>query len=346
MSSSYIPDLVSTLIGTLNGGLWKKIATELVTINLGGVDTHLDPLNLGNLAFTMAGDGCHRVDPPCTWTAPWNCAVPTSNGGQSGYAALQSVGGLSNAQADQANSSVVVTCTGPEVGYVTVTIPMSTVVTANCAYGFTLGIYVPWTPCLTGNFNPSLSSGATVDVVVTIPFTATLFNSSTALDLSNCTLKIQNIRNMTIVDQIENGFHIAMDAVTLGIFAIGAVWNNTFAPLFNDLRAKISNVLNNSVLTLVPSNVLANAAVSLLGNPLVLPITGDLCPASARVAAVRLHTYGGGGGYGGGWGGSYGGGPHSWPYQVYDVPVCNGIHSCTDRSVAGAQCNVICSRLS
>lgn len=291
MSASYIPDLVSTLTSTLNGGLWKKIATELITINLGGVDTRLDPLNLGNLAFTMAGGGCNRVDPPCSWTAFWNCAVPPSNGGQSGYASLQSVGGLSNAQADQANSTVAVTCTGPEAGYVTVTIPMSTVVTANCAYGFTLGIYVPYVPCLTGNYTQSISSGATVDVVVTIPFTATLFNSSTALDLSRCTLKIQNVRNMTIVDQIEHGFRIAMDVVTVGIFAIDAVWNSTFAPLFNQLRGKIADVLNNMVFPLIPSNVLASAASSLgqSFNPLVLPITGNLCPAS-RASRMRRNN--------------------------------------------------------
>ena len=309
--SSYIPTLVSTLVGVMNGGLWKKIATQLVNINLGGVNTTLDPLNLGNLAMTSAGGGCNRVDPPCSWSAPWNCAIPPSNGGQSGYAGLQSVGGLSDAQADQANSSVAVTCTGPEVGYVTVTIPMSTTVTANCVYGFTLGIYVPWTPCLTGNFSPSFSSSATVDVVLTIPFKTTWASTSTALDLSQCTLKIQNIRNMSIVDQIENACHIAMDAVTLGIFAIDAVWNGTFAPLFDDLRAKIDDVLDNDVLTLVPSNVIANFASSLgpTFNPLVLPITGDLCKQSnfSRVSHAVRRGGGGGGGGGRGFGGGGGG---------------------------------------
>ncbi len=65
MSASYIPGLVNFLVDLLNQGVWKTIANKLVNITLGGVNTTLDPLSLGNEAYASGGGGCHRVDKPC-----------------------------------------------------------------------------------------------------------------------------------------------------------------------------------------------------------------------------------------------------------------------------------------
>jgi len=238
--------------------------------------TTLDPLNLYGKASVSGGTKCHNV-------------FPTVNGGASGYAGLNTLTGLSQATADAANATSVVTCTGPEVGYVTVTIPVNATIICECVYGYTLGTYVPFVDCLQGDYSINIGTTATADVVLTIPFKTTLNTTSVALSLADCTLKVQNVRNLSVVDQLESDCRDVLDGLTLGLTLFNGIWNDTFAPLFNDLRSTIDKTINNDVLTIIPTNVIANAASSVLSSsflPLVLPFTGDLCPAALHSVSV------------------------------------------------------------
>lgn len=294
MADTYISDIVFFLVTLMNGNnqympgkkLWQQIATT-TTLNIGGFPsiwnpsgnnfTTLDPLNLGDLVFTSGGDGGCSTVCPCSGSTFWCCI---GGHGKSGYAGVDIIQGIANAVADLEHSDVIYNCTSATEGTMVITIPVSTTATATCNYGFTLGIYVP-SPCLSGDYTQFPVSTITVDVVISIPFTVVQIpnmptTQSLLLDMSTCTLKVGNVRNLSFVQQAEADARSFLDGFTLGILAINSFWNDTFQPLFDQLNNFLNDKLNNDVLNQIPSNVISNLIPAAFSK-LLMPLTGTPC---------------------------------------------------------------------
>ena len=282
--ANYIPLAVSFLVTLLNGTnttvpipLWKTICSS-VSLNIGGATGSLDPLQLGNVASVSGGVNCHN---DCCFFTFWE--------GASGYAGLATLSGLKTAVADLELSYVDYLCTSPTVGTIVVTIPVSGNLTGTCNFGFQVGPYVPWVPCIRDDQTVNISTSVTVDAVLSIPFTVVnvLGVPSAQLDLTTSTLKLENCRNLSLVSNLESVVRDALDGLTLGILAINSVWDATFQPLFDDLTNTIDNALNNNVLTIVPKNVIANAIPAQFAT-ITLPFTGNICYSPPSVSMSSL----------------------------------------------------------
>lgn len=272
--SNYIPNLISFIVSLINGTnttvpipLWKTICSS-VSLNIGGATGSLDPLQLGNVASVSGGVNCHN---DCCFFTFWE--------GASGYAGLTTLSGLQTAVADQSGTTVQYLCTSSTVGTLVITIPVSGNLTGTCNFGFQVGPYIPWVPCIRDDQTVNVSTSVTVDAVLSIPYTvvSVLGVPSAQLDLKTCTLKLENCRNLSLVSNLESVVRGVLDGLTLGILAFNSLWDATFQPLFDELTNTIDNALNNNVLTIVPTNVIANAIPAQL-SAITLPFTGNLCP--------------------------------------------------------------------
>lgn len=272
--ANYIPLAVSFLVTLFNGtnpkipiNLWEWICSN-VSLNIGGATGTLDPLQLGNVASVSGGVNCHN---DCCFFTFWE--------GASGYAGLATLSGLKTAVADQAGTTVQYLCTSSTVGTLVLTMPVSGNLMGTCNFGFQVGPYIPWVPCIRDDQTVNIATSVTVDAVLSIPFTVVnvLGVPSAQLDLTTSTLKLENCRNLSLVSSLESVVRDALDGLTLGIAAISSIWDATLQPLFDELTNTIDNALNNNVLTIVPKNVIANAIPAQFAT-FTLPFTGNLCP--------------------------------------------------------------------
>ncbi len=292
---TYISDIVNFLVTLMNGNnqympgkkLWQQIATS-VTVTIGGQPSTLDNLNLGDTVSVSTGIGC--VTPcDCKWTSPLCC----QGYGNYGYAQVFAIQGLQNAVADESGTTVQYNCTSETEGTMVITIPASTTATANCALAFALGIAPIPSPCISmDNIGENPVSTVTVNVVLSIPFTVVQIpnmptTQSLLLDMSQCTLKVGNVSNMSFVKDVEAALRGFMEGLTFGIFAINAVWDDTFAPLFVNLNNFLYDALNNNALNQIPSNVISNVIPAAFSK-LLMPLTGNPCNAEKIMARYNF----------------------------------------------------------
>lgn len=290
---TYISDIVNFLVTLMNGDnqyisgkLWQQIATS-VTVNIGQATSTLDPLNLGNAVLVNSGGGC-TTPCECSWGSFYCCW----GAGASGYAGIDIIQGIANAVADEKGTTVEYSCFSDTTGAIIIVIPVSTTATATSNFGFTAGMGVG--PCIVGNYTEFPVSTITVNVIISIPYSVVQFpnlptTQSLLLDMSQCTLQVGSVSNMSFVQDVEDALRAFMEGATVGIFAINALWNATFAPLFVELNTFLYDKINNNALNKIPSNVISNVIPAAFSK-LLMPLTGNPCDSEKLMARYNFVT--------------------------------------------------------
>jgi hypothetical protein len=269
--TNYIPDLVGILVKLMNGNyvsgvppLWQYICQN-VSISLGGGTTSLDPLQLGSVA---------------TWSAETEGACQCNHSfmnaciGVYADAGVTTIRGISNAVLDETSINVTYACNPDKVsGIATITFNATTVVEVDGAAHAIIGTLFHCTPV---QVLPNISSSITVTVTLYVPFTQSSLFGFVNLNFIDCTLKVGNTKNVSIIYQIETFLQAEIDTLDIVIPGVMDTVDVILNILFSIGEGLIDNFIDTQVLNNIPSNVISNVMATVLGI-LPLPFVGNLC---------------------------------------------------------------------